>query len=66
MRALRDRLSDVPLIVDAGLGLLSHACQVMEGASTACWSIRPSRGQSILCVWRQHLRAYRKRYGRDT
>jgi thiazole synthase len=30
MRALRDRLSDVPLIVDAGLGLLSHACQVME------------------------------------
>jgi len=26
---LRERL-DVPLIVDAGLGLPSHACQVME------------------------------------
>lgn len=29
MRLLRERLS-VPLIVDAGLGLPSHACQVME------------------------------------
>ena len=29
MRVLRERL-DVPLIVDAGLGLPSHACQVME------------------------------------
>ena len=29
MRLLRERL-DVPLIVDAGLGLPSHACQVME------------------------------------
>ncbi|MGN6315308.1 thiazole synthase [Trinickia sp.] len=30
LRVLRDRLPDVPLIVDAGLGLPSHACQVME------------------------------------
>jgi thiazole synthase len=29
LRTLRDRLS-VPMIVDAGLGLPSHACQVME------------------------------------
>lgn len=29
MRTLRERLS-VPMIVDAGLGLPSHACQVME------------------------------------
>jgi thiazole synthase len=29
MRMLRERI-DVPLIVDAGLGLPSHACQVME------------------------------------
>jgi thiazole synthase len=29
MRTLRDRL-DVPMIVDAGLGLPSHACQVLE------------------------------------
>ncbi len=29
MRVLRERL-EVPLIVDAGLGLPSHACQVME------------------------------------
>jgi thiazole synthase len=30
LRMLRERLPDVPLIVDAGLGLPSHACQVME------------------------------------
>jgi thiazole synthase len=30
LRLLRDRLPDTPLIVDAGLGLPSHACQVME------------------------------------
>jgi thiazole synthase len=29
LRMLRERLS-VPMIVDAGLGLPSHACQVME------------------------------------
>jgi thiazole synthase len=29
LRTLRERL-EVPLIVDAGLGLPSHACQVME------------------------------------
>ena len=30
LRELRERILDVPLIVDAGLGLPSHACQVME------------------------------------
>lgn len=30
LKLLRERLSDVPLLVDAGLGLPSHACQVME------------------------------------
>jgi len=30
LRVLRERLPDVPLIVDAGLGVPSHACQVME------------------------------------
>ncbi len=30
LKLLRERLSDVPLIVDAGLGVPSHACQVME------------------------------------
>jgi thiazole synthase len=30
LRTLRQRLQDVPLIVDAGLGVPSHACQVME------------------------------------
>jgi len=30
LRELRERVPDVPLIVDAGLGLPSHACQVME------------------------------------
>ena len=30
LRELRERLTDIPLIVDAGLGLPSHACQVME------------------------------------
>jgi thiazole synthase len=30
LRTLRERLPSVPMIVDAGLGLPSHACQVME------------------------------------
>lgn len=30
LRVLRERLPDVPLIIDAGLGLPSHAAQVME------------------------------------
>ncbi|MEX3548338.1 MAG: thiazole synthase [Burkholderia sp.] len=30
LSVLRERLPDVPLIVDAGLGVPSHACQVME------------------------------------
>ncbi|TWG87583.1 thiazole-phosphate synthase [Cupriavidus gilardii J11] len=30
MRVLRERLPDIPLIVDAGLGLPSHAAQVLE------------------------------------
>jgi thiazole synthase len=30
LRVLRERLPEVPLIVDAGLGVPSHACQVME------------------------------------
>jgi thiazole synthase len=30
LRELRERLPTVPLIVDAGIGLPSHACQVME------------------------------------
>jgi thiazole synthase len=30
LRELRERIPDVPLIVDAGLGVPSHACQVME------------------------------------
>jgi thiazole synthase len=30
LRDLRERMPQVPLIVDAGIGLPSHACQVME------------------------------------
>ena len=30
LRALRERLPEIPMIVDAGLGRPSHACQVME------------------------------------
>ena len=30
MRELRKRVPNIPLIVDAGIGLPSHACQVME------------------------------------
>jgi len=30
LRELRDRAPQIPLIVDAGIGLPSHACQVME------------------------------------
>jgi thiazole synthase len=30
LRELRQRAPEIPLIIDAGLGLPSHACQVME------------------------------------
>ena len=30
LRELRERAPEIPLIIDAGLGLPSHACQVME------------------------------------
>jgi thiazole synthase len=30
LRELRQRVTDIPLIIDAGIGLPSHACQVME------------------------------------
>jgi len=30
LRELLERASQIPLIVDAGIGLPSHACQVME------------------------------------
>jgi thiazole synthase len=30
LRELRQRAPDIPLIIDAGIGLPSHACQVME------------------------------------
>lgn len=30
LRELRQRLPEIPLIIDAGIGLPSHACQVME------------------------------------
>src|SRR5258707_5823484 len=30
LRELRDRAPQIPLIIDAGIGLPSHACQVME------------------------------------
>jgi thiazole synthase len=33
LRELRERAPRVPLIVDAGIGLPSHACQVMEWGS---------------------------------
>jgi thiazole synthase len=35
LRELRERAPQVTLIVDAGIGLPSHACQVMEWDSTA-------------------------------
>lgn len=30
LRELRQRIPEIPLIIDAGIGLPSHACQVME------------------------------------
>jgi thiazole synthase len=30
LRELRERAAEIPLIIDAGIGLPSHACQVME------------------------------------
>ncbi len=30
LRTIRERLRDLPILIDAGVGLPSHACQAME------------------------------------
>ena len=55
LRELRDRAPQIPLIVDAGIGLPSHACQVMEwGFDGVLLNTAVSRAM-IRSEWRVHL-----------
>ncbi len=66
LRELRERLPDVPLIVDAGLGLPSHACQVMEwGFDAVLINTAVSRAinpVAMACAFAEAVRAGRTGY----
>ncbi len=47
LKLLRERLPDITLVVDAGLGAPSHAAQAMELATTPCCSTPLSRKPPI-------------------
>jgi thiazole synthase len=51
LRELRQRAPDIPLIVDAGIGLPSHACQVMEwGLDAVLLNTAVSRALDPVCM----------------
>ena len=45
---------DVPIIVDAGIGAPSQACEARKWAQTQLWLIRHLQRQVILFKWRRH------------
>ncbi len=48
---------DLPIIVDAGIGRPSQACEAMEmGAAAALWRIQQSQLQVMFRRWLKHLR----------
>jgi thiazole synthase len=60
MRELRKRLPNIPLIVDAGIGLPSHACQVMEwGFDAVLVNTAVSRASDPLTMARAFAEAVR-------
>ena len=55
--SLRERLSDVTLIVDAGIGMPSHASQVMEmGYDAVLLNSAVALSQNPV-VWQKHFHA---------
>ena len=58
LRELRKRVPSVPLIVDAGIGLPSHACQVMEwGFDAVLVNTAVSRACDPVCMARAFAEA---------
>ena len=51
--------SSVPVVIDAGLGLPSHAADAMEMALTQFWSTRLLRRRVIRWLWLRHSRCSR-------
>ena len=47
---------DLPIIVDAGIGRPSQACEVMEMGQQQLWRIQLLQLQVIFHVWQQHLK----------
>jgi len=57
LRELRQRAPHIPLIIDAGIGLPSHACQVMEwGFERRAAKHKPFRVPLTQSEWRAPLR----------
>lgn len=47
---------DLPIIVDAGIGRPSQACEAMEWALPRLWQIRPLQRLAIYRIWRRLLK----------
>jgi thiazole synthase len=66
LRLLRERLPHVPLIVDAGLGVPSHACQVMEwgfdGVLLNTAVSQAARPDAMACAFARAVEAGRQAY----
>ena len=52
LRALRAHFPDIPLVVDAGIGVPSHAAAPWNWAMTPCCSTRPLPKRAIRSRWR--------------
>ena len=55
LTALRAHFPEVPLIIDAGLGVPSHAARRWSSASTRCSSTPRSPRRATRCRWRRRL-----------
>lgn len=47
---------DLPIIVDAGIGRPSQACEAMEWVLQQLWQIRLLQQQEMSALWQRHLR----------
>ena len=52
---------DLPIIVDAGIGRPSQACEAMEMEQPQLWQIQQLRLREMYRRWRKHLRKQSKR-----
>lgn len=52
---------DLPIIVDAGIGRPSQACEAMEMEQPQLWQIQQLRLREMYRRWQKHLRKQSKR-----